>query len=85
MRALFLGPAAECRGFTLAGVDTLACDTAAAAESALAAARDIESQIGLVLVSPGLGVGIIPAAGGQPIPAPPAVLVMPDPATRAPS
>ena len=52
MRILFLGPAPECRGFTLAGVAAEMCDSDSSATAALALARKPDSGIGLVLLSP---------------------------------
>lgn len=53
MRILFLGPAAECRGFALAGVAAEICDMDSSA-AALASARKPGSGVGLVLLSPSL-------------------------------
>ena len=77
MKILYVGPAAEGRGFALAGAAVEVCDSAARAAAALAAARNAESAIGLVLLSSSLADRVREELKACGVSGPPAVLAVP--------
>jgi hypothetical protein len=83
LRVIFIGPAPESRGLSLAGVAPEICDTAAAAAAALVSAGRPGSDIGLVLLSASLASEAEVAGALRGLAAPPAVLVLPDPESSA--
>lgn len=78
MKILFVGPAAEARGFALAGAAVEIGESKAKAAAALASARRPDSGIGLVLLAPSLADLISEERQGRGFGGPPALLAVPE-------